>query len=137
MPSSTGISGLLCPDSTRQYEAPIACVMSIHRFCFSISVKRNCLSLCVKSGEQHIIGITLPVSSTCFLKFTQLPSFCISKKPAYHSRPSISNADASCIHLESCILPSLQSACINAFGKAANRGIFLIFLQWKLLMHLL
>src|SRR5690349_2512553 len=105
-------SGLLCPDNTLQYEPPNASVISIHRFCLAISLLRNDLPGCVKSGEQHIIEITLPCASTSFLNRIQFFSSLISIKPAYHSRPSISSCDASAIHSETFIVPSLQSACI-------------------------
>src|SRR5206468_1530950 len=108
----------------------------IHSFCFAISSSRNDLSGCVKSGEQHIIGITLPRSSTSFLIRIQFLSSFISIKPAYHSNPSISIRDARLIHSETFIVPSLQSACIKAFGNAANRCIQ-NFISYKSLKDLL
>ena len=94
-PSSIESSGRRCPESTRQNDPPSVCVMSIHRFCLEISFDRNAASGCVKSGEQHIMGITFPKSSTWRRNNGQLDSFSISRNPAYHSRPSISNAEAS------------------------------------------
>ena len=72
IPSSRVISFLLCPDKTRQYLAPRAALISIAKISFSISLFRKASSGIVKSGEAHIIGITMPVSSTAFRTFGQL-----------------------------------------------------------------
>src|SRR5438477_9422003 len=82
--------------------------MLIHFFCLKISFSRKFLSGCVKSGEQHNIGICFPLSSTSRLNTFQFFSFCISKKPAYHSSPSISNEHAISIHSKNPIFPSLH-----------------------------
>src|SRR5688500_8651137 len=108
--------------------------MSIQRFCFSISFLRKAASGCVKSGEQHIIGMTLPLSSTSLRKCGHFDSSCISINPAYHSSPSMSNLEASAIHSDNFMLPSLQSACMKAFGNAASFGIDVIYLE-RLIPH--
>src|SRR5437762_11183621 len=97
--------------------------MLIHFFCLKISFSRKFLSGCVKSGEQHNIGICFPLSSTSRRKPFQFFSFCISKKPAYHSSPSISNEHAISIHSDNRILPSLHKDLIYALGNAASFGM--------------
>src|SRR5215467_5212445 len=123
MPSSMESSGLLCPDKTRQYEPPKSWIISIHFFCFEISFSRKLLSRCVKSGEQHNIGICFPLSSTSRLKAFQFFSDFISKKPAYHSSPSISRVHAISIQSDNRILPSTHNGFIYALGNAANLGM--------------
>src|SRR5690606_14373639 len=122
-PSSNDNPSLLCPDKTRQYDPPSAAVIRIHSFCRVICASRNFLSGCVKSGEQHNMGITFPCCSTSFLNRNQLRSSSIPIKPAYHSSPSTSSGVANRIHSETVIVPSLHRACMKAFGNAASLGI--------------
>ena len=96
--------------------------MSIHRFCLAISRARKAGSGWVKSGEQHIIGMVMPYDSTSRRNRGQLASSAISRKPAYHSRPSTPSGTASLIHSDTPMLPSLQRACMKALGNAARRG---------------
>jgi len=122
IPSSIDNVRTIYQNKTRQYfHHPTHLSFRSMRFCFWISCPKAFSLDAWISGEQHIMGITIPLFSTHFVlntgSFFDLP---FQGKPAYHSNPSIFQRRRPSLILETVHkVPSLQSALHKCFWEAA------------------